>query len=330
MYSKEEGLVVKKLFFFIIVVFSFSAFLVQHSDVYAAEAGIGHYAPGALADFGDMAPPPGVFAFTSWYNNYNGSAGGSKQLELGGLVASKISATSNGEMFGGIYNSPYGILDGKFAAGVIIPYLWVDVTGTITGPQGKTATRTDTTDGIGDIILVPFWLNWSKGDFKWAVALDVYAPTGEYTKGKLANVGLNYWTFEPMVSFSWISHKIGLELSTMAGFDFNTINSATDYQSGDVFHIDATIAEHLPLFGHGIIGIGANAFYWKQFTGDSGSGAKLGAFETEMSGIGPVLSYISPPICGHTLLAEVKWLPQIDTSNTLKGDYIWFKVGFSF
>ena len=180
------------------------------------------------------------------------------------------------------------------------------------------------------MVLVPFWLNWTCGDFKWAVQLDVYAPTGEYNTGKLANVGLNYWTFEPMVSFSYISKKIGLELSTTAGFDFNTNNNATDYQSGDVFHIDATIAEHLPLFGHGIIGIGANAFYWKQFTADTGSGAKLGSFETEMSGIGPVLSYISPPFCGHTIVAEVKWLPQIDTSKTLKGDYIWFKVGFAF
>ena len=83
-------------------------------------------------------------------------------------------------------------------------------------------------------------------------------------------------------------------------------------------------------FGHGIIGIGANAFYWKQFTADSGSGAKLGSFETNMTGIGPVLSYISPPICGHTLVAEVKWLPEIDTFRTLKGDYVWFKLALAF
>ena len=176
------------------------------------------------------------------------------------------------------------------------------------------------------MIFVPFWLNWTCGDFKWAVQLDVYAPTGDIQYRSLANVGLNYWTFEPMVSFSWISKKIGLEITTTAGFDFNTNNDATDYQSGDVFHLDTTVAEHLPLFGHGIIGIGANAYYWKQFTGDSGSGAKLGSFETQMIGIGPVLSYISPPICGHTLVAELKWLPQIDTLYTLKGDYIWFKA----
>jgi hypothetical protein len=319
----------KKLFVFIIVLFAFGVFCAQHSCVHAAESGVGHYVPGSIADFGDMAPTSGL-ALLSWYNYYNGSAGVGKQLPFGGLLAANLSATSNAEMFGAVYTSPYGILGGKFATGVLIPYVWVDVTGTITGPRGRTFTRTDTADGIGDMAFMPFWLSWTSGDFKWGVQLDIYAPTGQYNTGQLANVGLNYWTFEPLVSFSYISKKIGLELSTTAGFDFNTINGATDYQSGDVFHIDATIAEHLPLFGHGIIGIGANAFYWKQFNGDSGSGAKLGSFETEMSGIGPVLSYISPPICGHTLVAEVKWLPEISTQKTLNGDYIWFKVAFSF
>jgi hypothetical protein len=320
----------RKLLVFITMSFAFGIFLVPHSDVHAAEGGIGHYAPGAFADFGDMAPAPGVLGLMSWYNYYNGSAGAGKQFELGGIVAAKLSATSNLEMVGAGYTTPYGILGGKFSVAAFVPYLWVDVTGSITGPRGRTFTRTDTADGVGDMAFVPFWLNWTSGDFKWGVQLDIYAPTGAYNIGKLANVGLNYWTFEPLASFSWVSKKIGLEFSTTAGFDFNTTNEATDYQSGDVFHIDTTLAEHLPLFGHGVIGIGANAFYWKQFTGDSGSGARLGSFETEMSGIGPVLSYISPPICGHTLVAEVKWLPQIDTQKTLNGDYIWFKVGFVF
>jgi len=324
----------KKLAVLIIVLFTLGVFPVQQSYVYAAEGGIGHYAPGAFADFGDMAPPAGTFGLMNWYNYYNGSAGANKQLPLGGLLAGNLSATSNVEMVGAGYTTPYGIFGGKFSLAAFVPYVWVDVTGTITGtgPRGRTITisRTDTADGIGDMAFVPFWLNWTSGDFKWGVQLDIYAPTGEYNTRQLANVGLNYWTFEPMVTFSYISKKIGLELSGTAGFDVNTINSATDYQSGEVFHIDATIAEHLPLFGHGIIGLGANAFYWKQFTADSGSGAKLGPFETEMSGIGPVLSYISPTFCGHTIVAEVKWLPQIDSSKTLNGDYIWFKVSLAF
>jgi hypothetical protein len=56
----------------------------------------------------------------------------------------------------------------------------------------------------------------------------------------------------------------------------------------------------------------------------------LSSFETQMMGIGPVPSYILPPICGHTLVAEVKWLPQTDTLKTLKGDYVWVKLGLAF
>jgi hypothetical protein len=214
--------------------------------------------------------------------------------------------------------------------------MWMSVTGTISGSSpvlgvSRSFTRTDTANGISDMILIPFWLGWNKGDFKWATQLNIYAPTGEYNAGQLANVGLNYWTFEPLVSFSYLSKKIGLEFSTTAGVDFNTNNDATDYQSGKVFHIDATLAQHLPLFGYGIIGLGANAYYWKQFSADSGSGARLGSFETLMTGIGPVLSYISPPFCGnHIVTAEVKWLPQIETDKTLKGSYFWFKAGVTF
>jgi hypothetical protein len=78
-----------------------------------------------------------------------------------------------------------------------------------------------------------------------------------------------------------------------------------------VFHFDATVAQRLPLGKLGAIGLGANAFYYRQFTGDSGSGAVLGDFEGRTIGVGPVLSYITK--LGKTDLAvEVKWLPEHD------------------
>jgi len=63
--------------------------------------------PGALADFGDMAPPPGLAA-VNWYNHYDGSVSADKQLEFGGVIASNINAKSNAEMFGLAYNVPLG------------------------------------------------------------------------------------------------------------------------------------------------------------------------------------------------------------------------------
>ena len=46
-------------------------------------------------------------------------------------------------------------------------------------------------------------------------------------------------------------------------------------------------------------------------------------------GVGPVLSYAAQ--FGRVGLAtEVKWLPQLGTQNTLKGNYVWFKVAVQF
>jgi hypothetical protein len=175
-------------------------------------------------------------------------------------------------------------------------------------------------------------LGWAKGDFKYDLRFGIYAPTGDYEKGRLANIGKNYWTFEPAVSVSWLSSKIGLEVSAFAGLDFSTKNDATDYQSGDVFHLDATLAEHLPLGKLGVIGLGANAFYYQQTTGDSGSGPLGGefeGFEGRTAGVGPVVSFITK--LGKTALAaEVKWLPELNVEKRLKGDYVWFKLGLAF
>jgi hypothetical protein len=106
--------------------------------------------------------------------------------------------------------------------------------------------------------------------------------------------------------------------------DFNTKNDDTDYESGTSFHADLTVAQHLPFLG-GFIGVGANGFYYDQIEGDSGSGAVLGDFESLTWGVGPVISYVRQ--VGKTqVIAEVKWLPELDVDKRLEGDYIWFKV----
>ena len=45
--------------------------------------------------------------------------------------------------------------------------------------------------------------------------------------------------------------------------------------------------------------------------------------------MGPVLGYILP-LGTQSLAAELKWLPEMDTKNRLKGDYIWLKMVYKF
>ncbi len=303
-------------------------------STHAEEGASGHYMPGANASFIDTLPGKPGLAVANFFAYYDASASASRQLPFAGLITAGLDATAYADTVVALYQTPLRLLGGYYAVGVAIPYVWMEAKGEVrlTGPRGGTitSTTTDTANGIGDIILYPFMLGWTglNGDLKYDARLGIYAPTGDFKKGKLANVGKNYWTFEPAVSLSYLSSKIGLELSAFAGVDFNTKNNDTDYQSGTQFHLDFTAAEHLPLFG-GIIGVGANVFYYQQISGDSGSGALLGDFKGHTIGIGPVVSYATK-IWKKDLVAEVKWLPEIDVRNRLKGDYIWFKLGMVF
>ena len=291
------------------------------------EAGSGHYLPGATASFIDALPGREAFAYVNAFTYYKGSASGSRELDLGGQVVANVHGTVYADTSILLYQTPWTVLGGQYAAAAAIPYMWMDVKGDVQiGPV--TGNRRDTANGIADIELLPIMLGWTNGDLKFGATFGIYAPTGDFKEGNLANIGKNYWTFEPGVNVSWLSSKIGTEVSLFAGFDASTKNNETDYQSGDVFHLDATVAQHLPLFG-GFAGVGANGFYYQQINGDSGSGAALGGFEGRTVGIGPVVSY-AMKVGKIDLVAELKWLPELSVAKRLKGDTIWFKVALVF
>jgi len=297
--------------------------------VRAEEGAGGHYAPGAAASFIDALPGRPALAVANYFMYYDGSASASRQFPLGGQITFDLHSRAYADSVLALYETPLKLLGGNYAVGFAIPYVCLEVDGKVTGPLGNIIQMRDTANGIGDLTVYPFMLGWVKGDLKCDLRLGIYAPSGDYDVGQLANLGKNYWTLEPAVSVSWLSSKIGLEVSSFAGLDFSTRNDKTDYQSGDVFHLDATIAEHLPLGKLGVIGVGANAFYYQQITGDSGSGATLGDFEGRTVGVGPVVSFITK-VGGKDLVAEVKWLPELDVKNRIKGDFVWFKLGLAF
>ena len=293
----------------------------------AEEGAGGHYMPGATATFIDALPGKTALVVADAFTYYHGSAS-HQPIEFGGLVTLNAHATAYADTLFGLYQTPLQLLGGNYAAGIAIPYIWMEVKGQVqVGPLIRTVR--DTANGVGDVTIYPFILGWTNAlDLKYDVRLGIYTPTGPYDVGHLANTGRNYWTFEPGVSVSWLSTKIGTEVSLFAGFDVSTKNNATDYQSGEVFHLDGTVAQHLPLFG-GFAGVGANGFYYQQISGDSGSGATLGGFEGRTEGIGPVVSY-AHKLGKVDFAAEVKWLPELDVQRRMKGDYIWVKIGLVF
>ncbi len=302
----------------------------------AEQGGSAHYMPGETASFIDAFPgDPGGLAVLDYFTYYDANAPIRQQLPLGGFLTAGIDATVYANTIAAIYQTPWQVLGGGFAFGAAVPYVWLDVKAQAQrirrdGSLGPVFNESDSANGIGDVTLIPFMLGWTNlaPDLKLDTRLSIYAPTGEYDQGQLANVGKNYWTFEPGIMASWLSSKIGTEVSLYTGVDFNTENTAANYTSGTSLHLDMTVAQHLPLLG-GFIGVGANGFYYQQLSGDSGSGALLGSFKGMTTGVGPVLSYVRQ-VGKSQFMAELKWLPELDVNKRLEGDYVWLKFGFLF
>jgi len=293
----------------------------------AEEGGGGHYAPGAVATLIDLLPTDPGFILEPIYLNYSGDAEASATFPIAGRIAANFDAEVNSFTLGAIYTFDRTVLGAHYTAAIYVPYLWMEVTARLSSRFGSIG-RKDKEDGFGDITLLPVGLTWKNGDFQFGGMLEIFAPTGSFEVGRLANPGLNYWTFDPTVQLSYNSEKNGLNAALMAGMTFNTKNDDTEYRSGSVLHVEASAQQLLPL-GPGFIGLGANAFLYEQVSGDSGSGAVLGDFKGRSLGIGPVIDYLLP-INSSTLVTEFRWLPELDTKNRLEGDYFWLKIAYKF
>ena len=293
----------------------------------AEEGGSGHYMPGAFATMFDFSPEEPGEATELQFNYYQGDLGGGRKLPLGGQLAANVDAEAFGAVFIMLDTFKEPVAGGMYSVGLAVP--WVHITATADVTVGATTTRMrDNCDSIGDICLLPVMLEWRKGLNQWSAILPVYAPTGKYDTGALANTGKNYWTFEPTLAFNRLDPKTWRVLTAFAALDFSTKNTATDYQSGSVFHLELSASQLFPKPTGEIWSIGFNAFFYEQISGDSGSGATLGDFEGHTYGIGPAIGWLKKGKTSSSF-AELKWLPELDVAKRAKGNILWLKAGSS-
>jgi len=299
----------------------------------AEEGGSGHYLPGSMASFIDGVPLTETFIVRANVINYNGSISAEKPIPLGGRTTLGADATLWGYGLTLLWRPPLELgKDWSYAMSATIPYVVLDVSADVEATLGNVSSalsRSSRTNGLGDILLLPLMLNYNfHPDFNVNFRLGVYAPTGDYEVGRLANTGKNFWTIEPVLGIMYFGQKNGFEASAFFGADFNTENEDTNYQSGTQVHVDGTLAQHFPLFG-GLAGGGVSAYYYKQVTADSGDGATLGDFKGQTVGVGPVVSYVTS-LWDHDTILELKWLHEVETENRFKGDIVWLKFVYKF
>jgi hypothetical protein len=290
----------------------------------AGEGGVSHVMPGANATMVDLPPTAPGWFFKPMYVNYRGDTTAKLPTAVG--IVANAEATTNTIALGGGYGFEQEVLGAHYGVAAFVPYSWVDISADTAALGGKRIQNS--VSGVGDVTVVPVLMAWKSGDVQYDFLLPIYAPTGSYKVGRLGNTGLNYWTFDPIVGVSYNNAKSGFNAAAHLGYAMNTENGDTQYKSGNVLHLDASVQQIFPL-GSGLANIGAEAWYFDQVTCDSGAGATLGCFKGRTAGIGPVLGYIQP-IGQQRMIFELKWLPELETKKRLNGDYIWAKMVYKF
>lgn len=303
--------------------------LIVSSSASAEEGGSGHYMPGSMASFVDGVPTEPTFIARINYIHYNGSTDINRSLPIAGATVADVDAVSDAFGLTMLWAPDWKIGENwTYAMSATIPWLSMEVKANVEntsfgGP--RTVRRSDSESGFGDIIVMPLMFNQRVNtDLSLNYRLAIYAPTGDYEVGRLANTGKNFWTIEPTAALMYFGQKNGIEGSLFFGVDFNTENSDTDYTSGIQAHLDGTLAQHFPLL-NGLAGVGATGFWYQQISDDSGDGATLGAFRARAHGLGPVISYTSK-VGGRDVIAELKWLHEFENQNRLEGDTVFFKI----
>jgi len=293
----------------------------------ATEGGTSHYLPGAVATLIDLAPTQPGWVVEPVYLHYEGAAGTKKALPVAGLDALGLKATLDALLIGGFYTLDHKVLGAYYSVGAMLPYTWITAEAKIDTVIGNLQAR-DSEEGLGDVTLIPVMLGWKEGAWQYDFALSVYAPTGDYEVGRLANPGLNYWSINPIAGVAYSNPNTGFNAAQHGGVLFNTENPDTDYRSGTLAHLEGSVQQLIPA-GKGFLSVGLEGFWVEQVTADSGQRPILGDFKGRTAGLGPVLGYVLP-LGKQNFVTELRWLRELDTKNRLEGDYVWLKVVYQF
>jgi hypothetical protein len=284
------------------------AHIFASAPAHALEGGQSHYLKG-YRDFGTgILPPPGVQIRNDVYT-YNGNE--NSRIPQGQLGIG-IRTTMN--VLGATFISPQPMLGGNYGFSIRASGAELSTNRTIT-TRLATNRRDGELTGLQDLVINPLILGWHAGNFHWNIVTAIWAPSGNYSTNSIANTGRNFWSWSPQIAATYFDPASGWEFTGSLSYLFNSENGATHYRSGDVLHVDLTVAKAIVP----AVSVGVLAYVMEQVTPDSGIGATLGDRKAQVFGIGPGVQIRLAPGGVPTMLV-IKYYREFSARNTTEGD----------
>jgi hypothetical protein len=287
------------------------ALLVNPREVLADEGGVSFWIPGFFGSLAATPQQPGWSGTLIYYHD-SVSAGGNvalaREIEIGRIPAN-LSATVNANVNANVnfgfmaatYVFATPVLGAQASASLLGAYganstsLAGSVTGTLTGPGGLGIpfSRFDSIDssilGFGDLI-PQFTLKWNAGVNNYMTYITGDIPVGAYDSMRLANLGIGHGAIDAGGGYTYFNPQTGHEFSGVLGFTYNFVNTATQYQNGVDMHFDWGASQFLTKQ----VQVGLVGYVYKEIGCDSGSGDRVGCFQSQVVGVGPQVGFIFP------------------------------------
>ena len=312
----------------------------------ADEGGVSFWIPGF---FGSLAAVPGQpgWSVTEIYYHDSVSASGNvalaKAIEIGqipgslnGTVNANVNANVNLGFVAATYVFATPVLGGQASASLLAAYgnnsssLAGSFAGTVTGPAGNSFPLllsnniNSSLTAFGD--LVPqFALKWNSGVNNYMTYVTADLPAGAYQSTRLANLGIGHWAVDAGGGYTYFDPKTGHEFSAVLGFTYNFVNPATQYQNGVDMHLDWGVSQFLTKQWQ----VGLVGYVYQEVGCDSGSGDRVGCFQSRVLGVGPQVGYIFP--IGDKLQGylNLKGYGEFDAANRPSGWNVWLTFNLS-
>jgi len=275
---------------------------------FATEGGGTIYQPGAENYICCALPPPGVYGML-FYQHYSADEVRGNNGEV--VTPSTFKVTANAIVPRVVWVTPIQVAGASLGFQAILPLVNLDVNVAPGISQSKT--------GIGDMTIGPV-LGWHHSpELHSVLALDIYAPTGDYDKNDLANIGRNYWSTQLVLGASYIQpHGWNGDVKFM--WTQNWENSDTNYTSGDDVTIDYDLGYAV---GNGWT-LGVGGYVYNQFEDDEQNGNTIKNNKGRAFAIGPSVRYDS----GKGWFIDAKYQDEMGVRNRADGAAFWVKAVF--
>src|SRR5215831_3652933 len=276
----------------------------------ADEGGVSFWLPGFFGSLAAAPQQPG-WSLTSIYYHTSVSAGAdvarAREFEIGRTsltatanVSASLQARADLGLLMPIYTFATQVLGGQLTVGAIGLYGRADtslagsVTGSLATPLGtfpfsRFDTISDSVTGFGDVLPIAT-LRWNNGVHNYMTYITGDIPIGAYDSTRLSNIGIGHGTIDAGGGYTYLNPQTGHEFTGVLGFTYNFTNPSTQYQNGVDMHFDWGASQFLTKQ----FLVGAVGYVYKEVGCDSGSGDRVGCFQSQVVGVGPQLGVIIP------------------------------------